>query len=232
MTWVSQNSAGRGIGAFSTGRELSWGTRMDNEQRFNVFTSLPGMVAAPVATALLLVAAARPGDPWKLASFVIYGGSLIILYTVTTLYHALRGKARLILRGLDHYAIYLLIAGTYTPFCLVTLRGGWGWTLFALVWGLAAVGIVVELRLEGRRRILPVVIYVVMGWTIVFALHPLLLVFPWQGVALLAVGGLFYTGGIAFYALDDRFAWAHGSWHLCVLAGSISHYLAVLWYIA
>jgi hemolysin III len=205
--------------------------KMDTEQQFNVFTSLLGMAAAPVGTALLLVAAVRQGDPWKIASFGIYGGSLIILYTITTLYHALRGRVHLVLREFDHFAIYLLIAGTYTPFCLVSLRGGWGWTLFALEWGLAAVGIAVELRSVGKRRILPVVIYVVMGWMIVPALRPLLHVLPWQGVVLLVAGGLFYTGGIVFYAIDKRFTWAHGVWHLCVLAGSISHYLAVLQYV-
>jgi hemolysin III len=203
---------------------------MNNEQRFNVATTLPGMIAAPVGTMLLLVAAA--GDPWKIVSFGIYGGTLIILYTISTLYHLLQGRAHLVMREFDHYAIYLLIAGTYTPFCLVTLRGGWGWTLFALQWGLVVVGICLEVWPVGKRRILPIVIYVVMGWMIVLVLRPLLLVFPPQGVALMVAGGLFYTGGIALYALDKRFVWAHGVWHLCVLAGSLCHYLAVLRYIA
>ena len=205
---------------------------MHNEQRFNVVTSLLGMIAAPMGTVLLLVMAARQGDPWKIASFGIYGSTLIILYTISTLYHFLQGQAHLVMREYDHYAIYLLIAGTYTPFCLVTLRGGWGWTLFALQWGLVVVGICVELWPVGRRRILPIVIYVVMGWMIVLVLRPLLLVFPPQGVALMVAGGLFYTGGIVLYALDKRFVWAHGVWHLCVLAGSLSHYLAVCLFIA
>jgi hemolysin III len=205
--------------------------KMKNDQQFNMLTSLMGMAAAPVGTVLLLVAAARQGDPWKIVSFGIYGGSLVILYTITTLYHGLRGRAHLVLREFDHYAIYLLIAGTYTPFCLVTLRGGWGWTLFALEWGLAVVGIAVKQRSVGKRRILPVVIYVVMGWMIAPALRPLLHVLPWQGVVLMVVGGLFYTEGIVFYAIDKRFTWAHGVWHLCVLAGSISHYVAVLQYV-
>ena len=205
---------------------------MNNEHRFKLGTSLPGMIAAPVGTALLLVVAAHQRDPWKIASFGMYGGTLVILYTISTLYHALQGRARLVLREFDHYAIYLLIAGTYTPFCLVTLREGLGWTLFALEWGFVVVGIAVELWPVGKRRILPVVIYVVMGWMIMPVLRPLLHVFPWQGVALLVAGGLFYTGGIVFYAVDKRFAWAHGVWHLCVLAGSVSHYLAVLRYVA
>lgn len=204
---------------------------MNNEQRFNIVTSLLGMIAAPVGTVLLLVMAARQGDPWKIASFGIYGGTLIILYTISTLYHSLQGRAHLVMREYDHYAIYLLIAGTYTPFCLVTLRGEWGWTLFALEWGLVVVGIAVEVWPVGKRRILPIVIYVVMGWMIVLVLRPLLHVFPWQGMVLMITGGLFYTGGIVLYALDKRFVWAHGVWHLCVLAGSISHYLAVLQYV-
>ncbi|MCM2357152.1 MAG: hemolysin III family protein [Geobacteraceae bacterium] len=205
---------------------------MNNGQRFNIYTSLPGMVAAPVAATLLLVAAARQGDPWKIVSFAIYGATLVLLWTSNTLYHALRGKAEPVLRKLDHCSIYLLIAGTYTPFCLVTLRGGWGWTLLALVWGLAVVGVVVELWWVEQRRIIPLLLYLTMGWTILLAIRPLLRVYPWQGMVLLAAGGLFYTGGIVFYALDKRFARAHGLWHLCVLAGSISHYLAVLLYIA
>ena len=205
---------------------------MNNEQRFNVVTSLLGMIAAPIGMVLLLVIAARQGDPWKLASFGIYGASLVILYSICTLYHAVQGRAQLVMREFDHYAIYILIAGTYTPFCLVTLRGGWGWTLFALEWGLVVVGIAVEIWPVGKRRILPIVIYVVMGWMIMLVLRPLLLVFPPQGVALMVAGGLFYTGGIVLYSLDKRFVWAHGVWHLCVLAGSISHYVAVLQYVA
>ena len=204
----------------------------NNEQRFNVITGLFGMVAATAGTALLLVAATCVGDPWKIVSFSIYGGSLILLYTITTFYHALQGKSRLVLQKLDHYSIYLLIAGTYTPFCLVTLRAKWGWTLFSLVWGLAAIGIAVEVWPLDKRRILPVVIYVAMGWMIVLALRPLLHALPWQGVALLLAGGVFYTGGIVFYVNDKRFTWAHGVWHLFVLAGSLSHFVAISRYVA
>jgi hemolysin III len=204
---------------------------MTNEQRFNVVTSLLGMVAALLGSALLLVAAVYQGDPWKIASCGIYGGSLVLLYTVTTLYHYTAGKTQMVYESLDHYAIYLLIAGTYTPFCLVTLRGEWGWSLFGLVWGLAVTGIALEMRPKDTQRVLPVVIYVAMGWMIVLARHPLLHNLPWQGVALLLTGGLFYTGGIVFYAIDKRFTWAHGVWHLCVLTGSTCHYVAVWHYV-
>ena len=207
---------------------------MDSEkaERFNVITSMLGAMAAPIGAAFLVERALRTGDPWKFVSFGLYGITLVLLYVVATLYHAQRGRVKRFLRELDHCAIFLLIAGTYTPFCLVTLHGGLGWTLLALVWGLAVVGIVVELWPVGTRRILPVAIYVAMGWMIVFALRPMLQALPWQGVALLLAGGLFYTGGIVFYTLDKRFAWAHGVWHLFVLAGSISHYLSVLQYVA
>jgi hemolysin III len=206
--------------------------RIDKNELFNVLTSLPGALAAPVGVAVLLATAVRQGDPWKIVSFSIYGGTLLLLYAATTLYHALRGRAKPVLRRLDYVAIYLLIAGTYTPFSLVTLRGGWGWTLLGLVWGGAIFGIVQEQRRYEKPWIPPLAIYLGMGWLIVIAIRPLLQALPWPGVAWLAAGGLFYTGGSIFFVLDRRFAWAHGLWHLCVLTGSVSHYLAVLLYVS
>jgi hemolysin III len=210
--------------------ELS--VQIKEPERFNVMTSLPGALAAPVGLALLLITALQQGDTWKIVSFATYGVTLMLLYTIATLYHARQGKAKLVLRKLDHYAIYLLIAGTYTPFSLVPLRGGWGWALFGVVWGLAVFGILVEVVPHRGRRYLPLAIYFGMGWLILVVLRPLLQVYPWQGVAWLGAGGVFYTGGIVFYGLDRRFAWAHGLWHICVLAGSLCHYLAVYLYIA
>jgi hemolysin III len=204
----------------------------DKAERFNLMTSLPGVVAAPLGVVMLLVAAIRLGDPWRIVSFSIYGGTLMFLYATTSLYHAVRGRIKPLLRELDHCAIYLLIAGTYTPFSLVPLRGGWGWTLCGLVWGCAIFGIVLEEWPHSLPRIPDLALYLCMGWLILIAIRPLLRAVPWQGVAWLGVGGVFYTGGIVFYALDVRFVRAHGFWHLCVLAGSISHYLAVLLYIA
>jgi hemolysin III len=205
---------------------------MDKQERFNVLTSLPGLLAAPIGLVVLVALAARQGDPWKIVSFSVYGTTLLLLYLFTTLYHAMRGKAKEVFQKLDHYAIYFLIAGTYTPFSLVTLRGGWGWTMFGLVWGGAILGIGYEMLSRNGSRIIPVAIYLAMGWTVLIAIKPLLHAMPLAGVIWLALGGLFYTGGVAFYALDGRFVKAHGFWHLCVLAGSISHYLAVLCYIA
>jgi hemolysin III len=205
---------------------------MEMNERFNVMTCLPGATAALPATAVLLAAAVRQGDPWKIVSFGIYGGTLLLLYAATLTYHALQGRAKPFMRIFDHCAIFLLIAGTYTPFSLVTLRGAWGWTLFGLVWGMAAFGVVQEFRPGIVPRIPDLAIYLGMGWLILIAIKPLLQAMPWQGVAWLACGGFFYTGGILFFALDKKYPRAHGFWHLCVLAGSASHYLAVLLYIA
>ncbi len=219
------------IPRYNEGMATQLSAQSGDPERFNVITSLPGAVAAPIGLVLLLAVALRHADPWRTVSFAVYGATLVLLYTIAVLYHARSGKAKLVLRELDHYAIYLMIAGTYTPFSLVPLRGKWGWTLFALVWGLAVIGIMVELRPRKARRILPLVIYFGMGWLILGVLGPLLQVYPWQGVAWLGAGGAFYTGGIVFYGLGRRFAWAHGVWHICVLAGSLCHYLAVYLYI-
>ncbi|MCF6337196.1 MAG: hemolysin III family protein [Gammaproteobacteria bacterium] len=204
---------------------------MYHGERFNSITHLVGAALALAGLVVLVVFAALQGDIWKIVSFSIYGTSLFLLYTLSTLYHSLRGRAKQIFMKLDHVAIYLLIAGTYTPLTLVTLRGAWGWTLFGIVWGLAIIGIVVDvLHRQGSRRI-QILIYLLMGWLIVVALYPLVQVMPMGGLILLVLGGLFYTGGIVFYALDERIKHAHGIWHLFVLAGSISHYLIMLLYV-
>ncbi len=204
---------------------------MYHGERFNSITHLVGAALALAGLVVLVVFAALQGDTWKIVSFSIYGTSLFLLYTLSTLYHSLRGRAKQIFMKLDHVAIYLLIAGTYTPLTLVTLRGAWGWSLFGIVWGLAIIGIVVDtLHRHGSRNI-QMAIYLLMGWLVVVALYPLIKVMPMGGIALLVSGGLFYTGGIVFYALDGRLKHAHGIWHLCVLAGSISHYLIMLFYV-
>jgi hemolysin III len=201
-------------------------------ERFNSYTHLLGAVAAVVGSAVLVVLAARQGDAWKLVSFSVYGTSLFLLYLFSTLYHSTRGRAKAILQKFDHNAIFLLIAGTYTPFTMVTLRGAWGWTLFGMIWGLAVLGMVVDsLHNKKARRILPISIYIVMGWLVLIALKPLLAALPTAAVLWLVAGGLFYTLGIIFYALDKKLRHAHGVWHMFVLAGSISHYLAVLLYV-
>jgi hemolysin III len=200
-------------------------------EKFNALTHLAGAVLALIGTVVLIVLAALGGDPWKVVSVSIYGVTLVLLYSISALYHSLRGRAKDILRKLDHHSIYLLIAGSYTPFCLVTLRGPWGWTLLGVVWGLAVLGGLQELRSRNGARVLSVVIYVLMGWAAVAVLVPLLEALGTAGFAWLAAGGLFYTFGIVFYALDTRLAHAHGVWHLFVIAGSVNHYYVILRYV-
>jgi len=200
-------------------------------ERFNSISHLVGAALALAGMVVLVVFASQQGDPWKIVSFSIYGTSLFLLYTLSTLYHSLRGRAKDIFRKLDHVAIYLLIAGSYTPLTLVTLRGTWGWSLFGIIWSLAIVGIVVDsLHRQGSRTV-QMVIYLLMGWLILVALYPLVEALPAGGLALLALGGGLYTGGIIFYVIDDRMKHAHGIWHLFVLAGSISHFLVMLFYV-
>ena len=201
-------------------------------ERFNSISHLIGAVAALAGLVIVVVAAARQGDPWKIVSFSVYGVTLFFLYTVSTLYHSLRGRAKRIFRKLDHYSIYFLIAGTYTPFALVTLRGGWGWTIFGIIWGLAALGIALEALPQGGNRVLSVVVYVLMGWLVLVALEPLLEALPMTGFWWLLLGGLFYTGGLVFYFFDEKVRHFHGVWHLFVLAGSVCHYLTILFFVA
>jgi hemolysin III len=200
-------------------------------EKFNAFTHLGAALLALPAAILLIVLAALDGDAWKVVSFSIYGLALVLLYAFSTLYHSLRGRSKIVLRKFDHQSIYLLIAGSYTPFCLVSLRGPWGWSLFGVVWGLALVGGLQELRPLGHARILSVVIYLVMGWVALVALVPLRLALGTAGFAWVAAGGVSYTVGIIFYALDSRLSWAHGVWHLFVIAGSAFHYLAIVQYV-
>lgn len=203
---------------------------MDKGRLFNSISHLAGAVLALGGAAVLIVMASLKGDPWKIVSFSIYGATLIMLYLSSGLYHGVRNVSA-VLRKMDHSAIYLLIAGSYTPFALVTLRGPLGWTLFGLVWGLALVGIVIEFRLADRRRILPVVLYLLMGWLVVFALKPLLRALPLNGFWWLLAGGLLYTGGIVFYALEGKLPYSHGIWHLFVLGGSITQFIAIFFYV-
>ena len=200
-------------------------------EKFNALTHLVGAVLALAGSVVLIMVAALGGDPWKLVSVSIYGVTLVLLYTFSALYHSVRGRAKDILRKLDHHGIYLLIAGSYTPFCLVTLRGPWGWSLLGVIWGLAVLGSLQEMRPKRGTRILSVVIYVVMGWVALVALVPLQQALGPAGFAWLAAGGLFYTVGIIFFALDTRLTHAHGIWHLFVIAGSATHYVAILHYV-
>jgi hemolysin III len=199
-------------------------------ERFNSISHLVGACLALVGSVVLIVLASLHGDARKIVSLSIYSVSLLALYTFSTLYHSLKGRAKRVFRHLDHTAIYLLIAGSYTPLTLVVLGGRLGWALFAAVWSLAVIGVVQEFRKVKGERVLSVVIYVTMGWLAVVAIGPLARALGPAGFAGLISGGVFYTAGIAFYALDRRLPVFHGIWHLFVLAGSIAHYLVVLAY--
>ena len=200
-------------------------------ERFNSISHLLGAVFALAGVAVLIVLGAEDGSAWKIVSFSIYGATLFVLYLVSTLYHSLRGLPKSVFRILDHQAIYLLIAGTYTPFTLVTLGGSVGWWLFGAIWGMAVFGIVLDAVHRGGKRIVPTIIYIVMGWMIVFALDPLLDSLPSEGFHWLLAGGILYSLGVIFFILDHWHPWAHGVWHLFVLAGSVSHYFSILLYV-
>ncbi|WP_297502190.1 hemolysin III family protein [Ferrovum sp.] len=203
---------------------------MYSGEKFNALTHLVGAILATVGVVVLIALAASEGDPWKMVSVSIYGVALVLLYSFSVLYHSVQGRAKNFLRKLDHHSIYWLIAGTYTPFCLVTLRGPWGWSLFGVVWGLAVFGGLQELR-PSEARTLSLWIYVLMGWLILIALVPLERALGPAGFAWVVAGGLFYTIGIIFYVLDTRLSHAHGIWHLFVMAGSAAHYVAILHYV-
>jgi hemolysin III len=188
-------------------------------------------IVLSIAGLVALILVTHAGDPWHLVACSIYGVSLILLYLASTLYHCISSpRAKPILRVLDHSAIYLLIAGTYTPFTLISLRGGWGWTLFGMVWGMAVLGITLKITAIGRFRRLSMVLYLGMGWLAIIALEPLLLALSHGGVKLLVLGGLSYTLGTLFYGWK-RLPYHHAVWHLFVLAGSVLHFFAVLLYV-
>ena len=190
-----------------------------------------GLGLGIAALVLLVVTAARSGGPLRTVAASIYGSMLVLLYAASTLYHALpRGRAKRVFSVLDHSAIFLLIAGTYTPFTLVTLRGPWGWTLFGVIWGCAVLGIVIEAVWMGRVRKPQLALYLLMGWAALIAIRPLVGNLAPGGVALLFGGGLAYSAGVVFYAWRG-FHYHHAVWHVFVLAGSILHFFAVLIYV-
>ncbi|HEX3096561.1 MAG TPA: hemolysin III family protein [Usitatibacter sp.] len=201
-------------------------------ERFNGYSHLAGTFLAAGGAAALVRIAASSGGAARIVGVSVYGAALVLLYLVSTIYHSIRGRAKDVFRKLDHAAIYLMIAGSYTPFTLVTLGGAWGWALFGIIWGLAAVGIVQELWIARGPRVLSLAIYVLMGWLAVVALVPLFRALSWNGMAWLVGGGLLYTVGIVFYAYDERFRHWHGIWHLFVMAGSAAHFTAVLLFVA
>ena len=204
---------------------------MYHGEKLNAWTHLLGAVAAVIGSIWLLVMAALDGSPQKIISVAIYGVTLVLLYTVSTVYHSVRGRSKVVMQKCDHLSIYLLIAGSYTPFCLVSLHGPWGWTLFGIVWGMAVIGMLQEIKPRSEARILSIVIYALMGWIVLVAVKPLLAALGTAGFVWLAAGGVMYTVGIIFFALDHRLRHAHGIWHLFVIAGSLLHFVAIAHYV-
>ena len=201
------------------------------EEIANSITHGIGTALSIAGLVVLVYFAAIYGDSWRIVSFSIYGSTLILLYLASTLYHSFRGqKIKRILKTIDHASIYILIAGTYTPFMLVSLRGPWGWSIFGIIWGLAILGIIFKIFFIGKFKKTSVAIYVLMGWLCVIALHEMLIQIPTGGMILLGIGGIFYTAGVAFYVWH-RLPFNHAVWHLFVLGGSISHYFSIYFYI-
>ena len=201
------------------------------EELANAITHGLGVALSIAGLVLLVVTASLHSDGWGVSSSAIFGATFIVLYSVSTLYHSLPGaRLKFLLCKFDHAAIFLLIAGTYTPFLLVTLRGAWGWSLFGVIWGLAAAGVTLKFWFTGRLAALSIAIYIAMGWLVLIALRPMLHAVPLGGLWLLLADGLCYTGGTVFYAWK-RLPYHHAVWHLWVLAGSACHWTAVFCYV-
>ncbi len=190
------------------------------------------MLLAVAGASVLITLAYIQGDLLKIIGCSVYGAMLVLLYGVSTLYHSIpSAKPKAILQKLDHLSIYYFIAGSYTPFTLVTLKGSVGWWIFGIIWGLATVGTLCEFTLAKKTRIPSLLIYLVMGWLIVFAMKDLTAAMAMPGVVLLAIGGLLYTGGVFFFVLDEKYKHFHGIWHLFVMGGSIFQFFSIILYL-
>ena len=200
------------------------------EELANSITHGIGFVLSVVGLVVLVVSASHQGDPYMVVSFSVYGASLVTLYLASTFYHSFhQPRIKHFLRIFDHCAIYLLIAGTYTPFTLLNLRGPVGWSLFGTIWALAVIGIILKWWHVARFPILTPLIYVAMGWLGAIAIKPSLEAIPPQGIQLLAAGGITYTVGVIFYALE-KLPYNHAIWHMFVLSASAMHFFAILFY--
>ncbi len=212
-------------------RTIDHGEQTLAEEIANAITHGLSAIAAVAGLVTLIVFASSSGDPWRIVTFTIFGSCLVILYAASTGYHAVRpGPLKKTLRVLDHSAIYLLIAGSYTPFMLVCLRGPWGWSLFCIVWLLAIVGTLYKCLCIEKWPLFSVGLYIGMGWLAVVAVKPMLEMMPGGALAWLVAGGLAYTLGVIFYVWE-RLPFNHAIWHGFVSAGSVCHFLAVLWYV-
>ncbi len=201
------------------------------EEIANSITHGVGAALAVGGLAVMVAFASLTGDPWQVVACSVFGATMVLLYTASALYHSIsQPRAKSVLRVFDHCAIFLLIAGTYTPFTLISLRGPWGWSLFGVVWGCALAGIILRTLVGNRWRGLSVALYVIMGWVAVVAVKPLLGAVEPGGLILMVLGGLAYTAGIAFYAWRTL-PYHHAIWHGFVLVGSALHFFAILFYV-
>ena len=202
-----------------------------NEELANSISHGIGLIAALIGAPFLISHAAQYGDSNFIVGVSVFSLTTILLYLASTAYHIVPiGKAKSILNVIDHSIIFLLIAGTYTPFTLGVLRGAWGWTLFGLVWGLALIGVLLKTFNKISHPVLSNGLYLLMGWIVIIAIEPLLSRMPITGILWLLAGGLFYTVGIIFYIADSRIKYGHLIWHLFVMAGTASHFFAIFWY--
>jgi len=191
-----------------------------------------GLVLALIALPILVLSAIRIGSMQYVVGAVVFGATMVLLYSASTLYHSITHEAaKRFLRLFDHSAIFLLIAGTYTPFTLGVLRGAWGWTLLAIIWSLAIAGLVIKALPHTRHSWISMVLYLVMGWLAIVAIKPIMQLVPLPGILLIFAGGIAYTGGLAFFAAP-KLRYSHFIWHLFVIAGTTCHFFAVLWYAA
>lgn len=201
------------------------------EEAANTLSHGLGLVAALVGAPLLIMQAARIGDTFFVVGASVFALTIIFMYLTSSIYHLLApGKAKHAFRVIEHCAIFLLIAGTYTPILLGVLHGAWGWSLLVLVWGIALVGLFLKIFAQHLPLALSTGLYLLMGWVIIIAIVPLIAVMPIAGIYWLVAGGLSYTLGVVFFVLDDRLPFGHFIWHLWVLAGTSCHYFAVYWY--
>ncbi|MBS1473901.1 MAG: hemolysin III family protein [Massilimaliae sp.] len=201
------------------------------EEIANSVTHGLGSLLSIAGCAVMIVFAALTGDPFKIVSAAIFGAGLIIMFTMSTLYHSLTNeKAKFVFRVFDHTSIFILIAATYTPLTLVSLRGWIGWTIFGVVWGSAIVGIILNAVSVERFKVLSMVCYIASGWCVIAAIVPLIQRMESMGVALLVLGGIAYTGGLFFYRKKE-IRYMHSVWHLFVLAGAVFHYFCILFYV-
>lgn len=202
------------------------------EEIANSITHGIGAGLAVAGLVLMVVFSALNGSAWHVVGTAIFGATLVLLYLSSTLYHALpQPRVKRVFRVFDHSSIYLLIAGTYTPFTLVTLRGPWGWTIFGVIWGLAAAGVTFKAFFTGKFDRLSTAIYLAMGWMILLAIQPMWAAMDGWGLAWLILGGLCYSAGTLFYSMDQKVPFLHSIWHLFVLGGSICHFFCVLWHV-